>query len=230
MAALTPTRPIWEPPIWPNLQSCGTLVTIGALLACTISKVPQNQMVKINFSIRFFTGTEAIRYEKQYKVAMEVLAFVALFFPYGRVMSVGIDSMSELINFYDRPPLPIPGGDKALVIYEEPTYLVVKIFKIALMKVQQLFPQPRRRPKFVYRSPDRIDPKIFANACIILGVGEDQVNDLALVKRKYLAHVTHFKKIIQKMPEVFVEDTYDSLREVQIAYQTIQAHVSQQKT
>lgn len=89
------------------------------------------------------------------------------------------------------------------------------------MKIEQLFPHPQRRPKFVFRSSDRLDPTVFANACVILGIQEDQATDLKLVAQKYVTIVKHYHKRIPKVPQVFVEDMFQSLQETHTSYQTI---------
>jgi hypothetical protein len=221
MSTQQTTRSNRLPHHWPNLQTCNASLTIGINIACYISKVPHFDMLKINTPFRIVSGLYALHNKKKYKVVMDILGLVALFFPYGQIVSVGVDSLSEIVNFYDRPP--IKAANQALVRYEQTQNYrgFLEVLGGVWVGLQKIFSRPPSSRKPIFRVQGRIDPTVYANACIILGLNETEAKDLEAIKKIYEKTVESLRKIMQKLPPIVADDVQASIDETQIAYETV---------
>jgi len=87
---------------WPNAQSAISFTCIGSNLISAALKFPINETLGLNGPIRAFSIIYSL-YNKRYnKIAFDIPAFVVLLFPNGRLISVIIDVVSEILNFNKR--------------------------------------------------------------------------------------------------------------------------------
>ena len=94
------------PHSWPNIQTGITSTCVVTNIACASLKASVKTTLGVNAPFRAASIITAL-YNKEYcKAALDVPAFIVLFLPYGKLVSIGIDVVSEAINYYkDQEPL-----------------------------------------------------------------------------------------------------------------------------
>lgn len=84
---------------WPNVQIGITWTCVAANIACASSKASVKATLGVNAPIRGASIIMALYNKKYCKAALGVFAFFVLFLPYGKLVSIGIDVISEIINY-----------------------------------------------------------------------------------------------------------------------------------
>lgn len=211
----------WIPAHWPNIQTRNSVLTIGVTVACCISKIPQIPMLRLHAPFRIFSSVQALHQRKDYKVIMDVLGLVALFFPYGQFISIGLDSASEIINFYDQPPSDQLSESRALVEYQNKQEWkdIGKVLEGIWINLKNIFSINSSKPRTNFRSTGRIDPSVLENAYYILGIENNK--SLEAVQERYEKTMKNLQKIKKNLPEMYLEDMQLSIDETEMAYKTI---------
>jgi len=101
---------LWERPQsycgsihWPNQETVTTSILIVINIACQILGSSPCLTIGLNVPVRLFSGVQALSSGKPYKVAMDALGFGSLLFSHNRLVSIGVDVVSETINFLKKP-------------------------------------------------------------------------------------------------------------------------------
>ncbi len=100
MAARTPSHS--KPISWPNRETLITSTKIVANLACYFLKSSLAKTAAINFSLRCISVYQTPSSNRYYRLSLETGAFLVLPLPYGILFSIGVDAISEAVNFYNR--------------------------------------------------------------------------------------------------------------------------------
>lgn len=100
MAARTPSHS--KPISWPNQETLITSTKIVANLACYFLKSSLAKTAAINFSLRCISVYQTPSSNRYYRLSLEIGAFLVLPLPYGILFSIGVDAISEAVNFYNR--------------------------------------------------------------------------------------------------------------------------------
>ena len=85
---------------WPNENTAINAVTIIANLALKTTNAMPKLFFAVNLPVRFFSIVS--NYEKaDLKLAFDIAAFVAIFFPYGVPIAIGLDLTYEALNYWN---------------------------------------------------------------------------------------------------------------------------------
>ncbi len=96
-------REIGKFTIGSNLPNKQTLITCMSIVLNTFCQVLKDSVPKthlLNLPVRSISLSMAVYNKRIYKVACEVAAITALFFPYAPLTAIGIDIISEAVNYY----------------------------------------------------------------------------------------------------------------------------------
>lgn len=85
---------------WPNKETLTTSTKVAINLTCYLINTPLTTTAAINFPIRCFSIYQSSQSKRHYKAPLDIAAFLILPFPHGILFSIGIDTISEVINFY----------------------------------------------------------------------------------------------------------------------------------
>ena len=87
---------------WPNLQTLFNSTLITSNLICLYIDVSKKNCILINTPLRGIIFIKSIKDKEYYKTFFSVIAYASLFFPKGRIIAIGLDVFSEIINYYKK--------------------------------------------------------------------------------------------------------------------------------
>lgn len=85
---------------WPNVQTAITSLSVLDNALYEIFKRSCQTTARANSLIRAVSIARAIYDKKYYKVAFDVTAYSLLYFSCGRLVCIGVDLASEIVNIY----------------------------------------------------------------------------------------------------------------------------------
>ena len=179
------------PHSWPNIQTGITSTCVIANIACASLKASVKATLGVNAPVRAASIITAL-YNKEYcKAGLDVPAFFVLFLPYGKLVSIGIDVVSEIINYnQDQGPKPFRPRNS-----EETSSLIDR--------------------------SKRLDPTDRLNGCKILNVPEEEIENKELIEVKYGKIIDSLRERQSKVSPIIAAEIEKLISDVNIAYETL---------
>ncbi len=184
-----------DPPRWPNDATFQSSLLLTVHTITHLYDIPHPMGPIMHLPIRAWMLSHALKKKNYAHIALNILAFSALFLPKGKIISAVIDVSGELLNLY----------------------------KIGFRNITSPFPKPKVIHRFNLDKWFHFkDPTVLENAFYILGVKETAT--FAEVKRSYTKRQENMAEKYKTWSTGLKPFVIQKMQNIDEAYKTLKRH------